>query len=73
LGKPQTGKSQWDELESLAAQSDNIAINQIRVALAGNVKGFVDTVNQTTSVHNKLVKTAEKDGFAKSSSCGDVF
>jgi hypothetical protein len=73
LGKPQAGKTQWAELESLAAQSDNIAIDQIRVALAGNVKGFVTTVNQTQSVHNKLVKTAENDGFAKSSPCGDVF
>lgn len=73
LGEPQAGKTQWAQLESLAAQSDNIAINQIHVALAGNVKGFVSTVNQTQSVHNKLVKTAEKDGFAKSSPCGQVF
>ena len=73
LGKPQAGKSQWGELESLAVQSNNIAISQIRVALAGNAKGFVDTVNQTTSVHNKLVKSAQKDGFAKSSPCGQVF
>jgi hypothetical protein len=73
LGEPQAGKTQWAQLESLAAQSDNIAITQIRVALAGNVKGFVSTVNQTQSVHNNLVKTAEKDGFAKSSPCGQVF
>jgi hypothetical protein len=73
LGKPQAGKTQWAEWESLAAQSDNIAIDQIRVALAGKVKGFVTTVNQTQSVHTKLVKTAENDGFAKSSPCGDVF
>jgi hypothetical protein len=73
LGKPQTGKTQWAELETLATQSDNIAIGQIRVALAGDVKGFVTTVNQTQSVHNKLVKTAEKDGFAKSSPCGELF
>ena len=73
LGKPQAGKSQWGELESLAVQSNNIAISQIRVALAGNAKGFVDTVNQTTSVHNRLVKSAQKDGFAKSSPCGQVF
>jgi hypothetical protein len=73
LGMPQAGKSQWGELESLAVQSDTIAISQIRVALAGNAKSFVDTVNQTTSVHNKLVSSAEKDGFAKSSPCGQVF
>jgi hypothetical protein len=73
LGQPLVGKSQWGELESLAVQSDNIAISQIRVALDGNAKGFVDTVNQTTSVHNKLVKSAEKDGFAKSSPCGQAF
>jgi hypothetical protein len=73
LGEPQSGKTQWAELESFAAQSDKIAITQIRVALAGNVKGFVTTVNQTQSVHNKLVKTAETDGFAKTSPCGDVF
>ena len=73
LGKPQAGESQWGELESLAVESDNIAMTQIRVALAGNAKGFVDTVNQTTSVHNKLVKSAEEDGFTKSSPCGQVF
>ena len=73
LGEPQAGKTQWAALRWLAVQSDNIAIKQIQTALAANVKGFVTTVNQTTSVHNKLVKTAEKDGFAKSSPCGDVF
>lgn len=73
LGEPQAGKTQWAALKALAVQSDNIAIKQIQTALASNVKGFVTTVNQTTLVHNKLVRTAEKDGFAKSSPCGDVF
>jgi hypothetical protein len=73
LGEPQAGKTQWAELRSLATKSDNIAIEQIHAALAANVTGFVTTVNQTNSVHDKLVKTAEKDGFAKSSPCGDVF
>lgn len=73
LGEPQAGKTQWAALRSLATQSDNIAIEQIHAALGGDVKGFVDTVNQTTSVHNKLVKTAVKDGFEKSSPCGEVF
>jgi len=73
LGEPQAGKSQWRELESLATQSDRTAITQIHDALAGKVKGFVATVNKTTSIHNELVKTAEKDGFAKSTPCGEVF
>jgi hypothetical protein len=73
LGEPQAGKTQWAELRSLATQSDDIAIEQIHTALAGNVKGFITTVKQTQSVHNKLVKTAETAGFAKTSPCGDVF
>ena len=73
LGEPQAGQSQWNAVKSLALQSDHIAITQVHAALAGNVKGFVTTVNQIQSVHNKLVKAAEKDGFAKSSPCGDVF
>jgi len=73
LGEPQVGQSQWDELRLLATQSDDTALTQIRVALAGNVKGFIATVNQTGSIHNELVKEAQKDGFAKSSPCGEVF
>ena len=73
LGVPQAGQSQWDRLKSLAAQSNRIAITQVRDALAGNVKGFVATVNQTGSVHNELVKASEKDGFAKSNSCSQIF
>jgi hypothetical protein len=73
LGQPQVGQSQWDELKMLATQSDEIAIAQIRVALAGNVKDFVATVDQTGSIHNELVKAAESDGFAKSSPCGEIF
>jgi hypothetical protein len=73
LGEPQAGKSHWDQLESLANQINRTDTTQVRVALAGNVKGFVTTVNQNSSEHNELVKTAEKDGFAKSSPCGDLF
>jgi hypothetical protein len=73
LGDPQAGQSRWDKLKSLAAQSNRIAITQVHDALAGNVKGFVATVNQTGSVHNELVKASEKDGFAKSSPCGQIF
>ena len=74
LGEPQVGKRSIEVNWSHSPCSPTTSLSdQIHVALAGDAKGFVDTVNQTTSVHNKLVKSAEKDGFAKSSPCGQVF
>ena len=73
LGEPQQGKAQWDELRTLAIQSNRLAISQVHIAETGTTKAFVENVNQTQALGNKLESTAVKDGFAKTTPCGEVF
>lgn len=73
VGEPTSGQRQWNDLKAIDAESNRIAITQVHDAQAGNVKGFVSTVRQLTSVQNDLVKEAVKDGFTKSSPCTEAF
>ena len=73
VGEPTSGPRQWNDLKAIDAKSNRIAITQVHDAQAGNVKGFVSTVRQLTSVQNDLVKEAVKDGFTKSSPCTEDF
>jgi hypothetical protein len=73
VGEPTSGQRQWNDLKAIDAKSNRIAITQVHDAQAGNVKGFVSTVRQLTSVQNDLVKEAVKDGFTKSSPCTEAF
>lgn len=73
LGEPTSGQRQWNDLKATEVKSNRIAITQVHDAQAGNVKGFVSTVRQLTSVQNDLVKEVVKDGFTKSSPCTKAF
>jgi hypothetical protein len=73
LGEPQEGKAQWDGLRALAIQSDRLAISQVHIALTGTTKAFVDNVNQTQAIQNKLESTAVRNGFSKNTPCGEIF
>ena len=73
LGEPQVGEAQWNGLRMLAIQSDQLAISQVHIALTGTTKAFVDNVDQTQALQNKLESTAVKDGFSVKTPCGQVF
>ena len=73
LGEPEVGKAQWDELRTLALQSDRLAISQVHIALTGTTKAFVANINQTTPLQNKLESIAVRDGCSKSTPCSNVF
>jgi hypothetical protein len=73
LGQPQTGQTGWTAIKGLALHSNQIATKQAQLAIAGNTKGFVETVNQTTKLDNRLESLSVKYGFSKSSPCAKVF
>jgi hypothetical protein len=73
VGEPTSGQRQWNDLKAILAKSNRVAITQVHDAQSGNVKSFVSTVRQLTSVQNDLVKEAVKDGLTKSNSCTEAF
>jgi hypothetical protein len=73
LGQPQAGKSQWGAIKALELQQNQIALVQVRDALAGNAKAFVTTVNQLTTVGNQIESEEIRYGFSRSTPCTQVF
>lgn len=73
LGKPKSGRHSWATFSDLVAQQQGVVGEQITAAKAADKTAFVDTVDRISALSPKIDAAAGQVGFAKSSTCTQLF
>ncbi len=73
LGAPRQGASEWSQLVALVPQYRAIADRQIAAAKASDSQAFVKTVDEISTIQERITRLALGAGFAATSPCSELF